>query len=224
MRLPNPFRKYDLTDFSGVVVPLTAATRYQNVVDLGQRASLASASNDATVECAEVKLTRGASNNSAITMESLRAEVNASVAASGHDTVYDRKAKVINLAIDDIGMTRYQWRLFALCGFGWLADNLWLQGVALTLPSLQHEFGISETQVRYTTLAMFAGLCLGAVCWGVLSDIVGRRLAFNMTLLITSVFGTAVGFANSWIQVCALYAVMVGYFSRIRVLVETDSF
>lgn len=24
-------------------------------------------------------------------------------------------------------MGRYQWQLFALCGGGWLADNLWLQ-------------------------------------------------------------------------------------------------
>lgn len=33
------------------------------------------------------------------------------------------KAKVINRAISDIGMGRYQWELFALCGFGWLADK-----------------------------------------------------------------------------------------------------
>lgn len=37
------------------------------------------------------------------------------------------KSKVINKAIQDIGMGRYQWELFALCGFGWTADNLWLQ-------------------------------------------------------------------------------------------------
>ena len=37
------------------------------------------------------------------------------------------KSKVINKAIQDIGMGPYQWQLFVLCGFGWLADNLWLQ-------------------------------------------------------------------------------------------------
>lgn len=88
------------------------------------------------------------------------------------------------------------------------ADNFWLQGVALTLPSLQKEFGISESNVRYTTLALFAGLCCGAVFWGSISDAVGRRLAFNSTLFIAAVFGTAVGGANSWIAVCGLYAAM----------------
>lgn len=33
------------------------------------------------------------------------------------------KATVINLALQDIGMGRYQWQLFILCGFGWFADK-----------------------------------------------------------------------------------------------------
>ena len=33
------------------------------------------------------------------------------------------KSKVINKAIQDIGMGPYQWELFCLCGFGWLADK-----------------------------------------------------------------------------------------------------
>jgi len=37
------------------------------------------------------------------------------------------KSKVINRAIADMGMGRYQWQLFFLCGLGWMADNLWLQ-------------------------------------------------------------------------------------------------
>lgn len=33
------------------------------------------------------------------------------------------KSRVINKAIEDIGMGRYQWSLFTLCGMGWLADK-----------------------------------------------------------------------------------------------------
>jgi len=73
--------------------------------------------------------------------------------------------------------------------------SLWLQGIALTLPFLQAEFGISETRVRYTTCALFIGLCFGAAVWGVSSDIIGRRLAFNLTLSIAGVFGIAAGAA-----------------------------
>lgn len=33
------------------------------------------------------------------------------------------KAKVINRAVQDIGMGPYQWGLFVLCGLGWVADK-----------------------------------------------------------------------------------------------------
>lgn len=76
------------------------------------------------------------------------------------------------------------------------------------MPSLEKEFGLSQTNVRYTTFATFIGLCVGASFWGIASDIIGRRLAFNMTLLLAGVFGIAIGGAQSWVGVCALYACM----------------
>ena len=68
------------------------------------------------------------------------------------------------------------------------------------------EFGPSPTQVRYTTCAAFVGLCIGAVFWGIASDVVGRRLAFNATLFLAGVFGLAVGAGNTWIGTCGLFA------------------
>jgi MFS family permease len=41
-----------------------------------------------------------------------------------------------------------------------------------------------------------------------MSDVVGRRVAFNFTLCIAGIFGLAVGFGNSWIAVCSLYAAL----------------
>lgn len=66
---------------------------------------------------------RNANGKSALTFESLRSEVETDISASGLDTAYDRKAKVINIAIQDIGMGRYQWELYVLCGMGWVADK-----------------------------------------------------------------------------------------------------
>ncbi|KAH9989595.1 MFS general substrate transporter [Xylariaceae sp. FL0662B] len=141
-----------------------------------------------------------------VAIENLKAEVESDLQAGGVDTAYDRKSKVINRAIQDIGMGRYQWELFVLCGFGWLADNLWLQGVALTLTPLASEFGISNTEVRYTTLSLFTGLCIGASFWGTASDLIGRRLAFNCTLFLAGLFGLASGGGPNWIGTCSLYA------------------
>jgi MFS family permease len=79
-----------------------------------------------------------------------------------------------------------------------------IQGVALTLPQLSAEFGVSETEVRYTTLSLFLGLCIGASFWGTASDVVGRRLAFNFTLFLAGVFGLASGGGPNWIGTCAM--------------------
>ncbi|KAJ5748806.1 uncharacterized protein N7511_010502 [Penicillium nucicola] len=141
-----------------------------------------------------------------LTLEALRAEIMADIEATGHDTVYDRKAKIINRAIQDIGMGRYQWGLFVLCGMGWVADNLWLQGVALTLTPIATEFGISENESRFATCSLFVGLIIGASFWGIASDAIGRRPAFNMTLCICGTFGLAAGGGPNWVGTCALYA------------------
>jgi hypothetical protein len=38
-------------------------------------------------------------------------------------TVFSGQSRIVNRAIQDIGMGRYQWELFILCGFGWFADK-----------------------------------------------------------------------------------------------------
>lgn len=123
----------------------------------------------------------------------------------GQWTEYEIKSKLINKAIQDIGMGSYNWQLFVLCGFGWFADNLWLQGVSLTLPSLSAEFDIPEKTVRYTTSACFVGLSAGSFLWGIGSDFFGRRIAFNLTLLITSVFGIMAAYSQTWGGVCFFF-------------------
>ncbi|ROT41223.1 major facilitator superfamily transporter [Sodiomyces alkalinus F11] len=139
------------------------------------------------------------------TIAGLRKEV---WSGRGDFTDYELKSKLINKAIQDIGMGKYNWQLFVLCGFGWFADNLWMQGVSLTLPSLSAEFDIPEKTVRYTTSALFIGLCFGSFFWGIGSDILGRRLAFNCTLLITSIFGLMTSWAPTWGATCFLYAAL----------------
>ncbi|KAI9886757.1 MAG: hypothetical protein M1823_001400 [Watsoniomyces obsoletus] len=203
----NPFRKHDVLEFPNVLIPLHQARRHPSVVEGYEKSE--KIDDGEGLEAGHAR--RHSSEDDAsggLTIEALRAEIDQDLAVSGHDTMYDRKSKVINKAIQDIGMGRYNWELFVLCGFGWFADNFWLQGVALTLPSISEEFGISEIKVRYTTCAVFVGLCIGATFWGVASDIIGRRIAFNTTLFLAGVFGLAVGGANNWIAACALYAGM----------------
>ncbi|KZT26542.1 putative sugar transporter [Neolentinus lepideus HHB14362 ss-1] len=194
----NPFAKHDVSEFPGVLISLEEAQALYAPGQTSLKGDLKAA--EAGVE--------SIGEHSPYTIEGLRAEIDSDISTSQYDSVYDRKSKLISKAIQDIGMGRYQYELFCLCGFGWAADNLWLQAIALCLPQLSAEFNVDSNTVRYTTCATFVGLCLGASFWGVASDIVGRRFAFNFTLFIASVFGIAAGGAPNWIGVCGLFAAM----------------
>ncbi|KIJ62923.1 hypothetical protein HYDPIDRAFT_30064 [Hydnomerulius pinastri MD-312] len=120
---------------------------------------------------------------------------------------YELKCALINKCMqEEIGFGRYQWQLFALTGLGWLADNLWLQGLAVVLPQVEQE--LNPSRIEYAVLAEFAGLIVGATTWGVLADIIGRKLSFNATLFICGLFGLASGGAPNFVTFSSLIACM----------------
>ena len=103
------------------------------------------------------------------------------------DPVYEAKARVLNRAIQEIGMGRYQWQLFIVIGFGWASDNLWPITTSLIFTAVSNEF--SPSRPPLLTLAQNIGLLIGALFWGFGCDIFGRRWAFNLTIGITAFFG-----------------------------------
>lgn len=58
--------------------------------------------------------------------------------------------------------------------------QLWPQVTAIILPSVINE--LNPPRAVYLTLAQNLGLAVGAAGWGVGSDIIGRRWAFNLTV------------------------------------------
>ncbi|KAG2035762.1 major facilitator superfamily domain-containing protein [Suillus americanus] len=127
--------------------------------------------------------------------------------AEGVGRDYELKCNLINRCFqEEIGFGLYQWQLFVITGLGWLADNLWLQGLAVVLPQVQQE--LNPIRVEYAVLAEFAGLIVGATTWGIMADLIGRRLSFNITLFLTGLFGLAAGGAPNFVTFCSLIACM----------------
>ncbi|CAG8929362.1 unnamed protein product [Penicillium salamii] len=124
--------------------------------------------------------------------------------AADGDANYKAKAEVLNRALQDIGMGRYQWQLFVVIGFGWASDNLWPIVTSLILPAVTAEFNPSKAPVL--TLAQNIGLLIGAVFWGFGCDIFGRRWAFNLTIAITAVFGLVAAGSPNFGAICAFAA------------------
>lgn len=66
------------------------------------------------------------------------------------------------------------------------------RGETLTLPSLFSEFGVSSKNVRYIICALFVELCVDAFFRDVESELISRRLIFNTTLFLASVFALTI--------------------------------
>ncbi|KAL4072456.1 major facilitator superfamily domain-containing protein [Scleroderma yunnanense] len=116
------------------------------------------------------------------------------------DPVYHAKAKILNDAIQEIGMGKYQWFLFFVAGFGWFSDNLWPSTPGLIYTSVTRQFNV---QGEWMLLAQALGLLVGASFWGVGCDVWGRRWSFNLTILVTAVFALAAGGAPNYTALCA---------------------
>ncbi|KAB8245074.1 major facilitator superfamily domain-containing protein [Aspergillus flavus] len=102
----------------------------------------------------------------------------------------------INNAIESIGMGRYQWQLMISCGFGFIADQMLLVSISLVMPQASKEFG-----PRYGTLlsaTQYAGLGVGAVVYGLIADLTGRRLAWQTSIFGVSVFTAICAASPNW--------------------------
>lgn len=115
---------------------------------------------------------------------------------------YDDALTPLDITLDRIGMGYYQWSLLGLCGFGWLADNMWMEGVAVALPRVQDHFQLSGRTTGYMSSFFFCGMMFGAIGWGNCSDVLGRRIAFNGTLIFSALFGILVSMAPNFPLLC----------------------
>ncbi|PWY69071.1 Clavaminate synthase-like protein [Aspergillus heteromorphus CBS 117.55] len=120
---------------------------------------------------------------------------------------YRLKSELVGQCMEEIGMGRFQWKLFVVTGFGWIVDNFASQGISSVQPPIELEFpGI--VQVSYSSVAYYTGLILGASFWGISSDLIGRKPAFNFTLLIAGIFLCGAAGTMNFVAFSAMWAVI----------------
>jgi hypothetical protein len=104
-------------------------------------------------------------------------------------TPFEKKAALINAELDNFGLGRYQICIWFLCGFGYFLDLAWSQGVGLIATAIYQEMNVAPADYGNIWALANAGLAVGALGFGLAVDVIGRKWAFNLTCLITSVFG-----------------------------------
>ncbi|KAF2764579.1 MFS general substrate transporter [Teratosphaeria nubilosa] len=137
------------------------------------------------------------------------------------DPVLNTKMRLVNDAIDEIGMTWYQWKLFCLNGFGYAVDSQILLVQSIIATQAQYEFAPSFA--NGLTIAAYVGMLLGALFWGLSADVIGRKYAFNLSLLISSVFCVVAGASPDWV-VLGLFTCLAAFGSGGNLVLDTAVF
>lgn len=125
------------------------------------------------------------------------------VQVEGGDPVLVQKMHLINNALDEIGFSWYHVKLFCIAGLGYSADSQLAMLQSSVKTYVDRQYGMTYP---WATEISYFGLLLGSIFWGFGGDIIGRKIAFNYSLLLSAVFGFVTGGMNSY----ATYSLFMG--------------
>ncbi|MBV9523498.1 MAG: MFS transporter [Alphaproteobacteria bacterium] len=89
--------------------------------------------------------------------------------------------------LERLPMTGYQKRLFAIVATAWLADQIDVALLVFLIGDLRNYFQLTPVQVGYLASMTFFGQLVGNLLIGSTSDLFGRRLAFQSTMILWGV-------------------------------------
>lgn len=120
------------------------------------------------------------------------------------------RTRTIEDAIEEIGVGRFQYKLLLICGAGWAADAMEVIIIAFVIPAVIRDWSLSSGQAGFIGTAIFIGMLAGAWFWGTITDHVGRKLGFELTVLVDSVFGFLSALSPSYVWL-VLFRALTGF-------------
>lgn len=99
--------------------------------------------------------------------------------------------------LDRLPWSRWHWRIVVALGITWTLDGLEVTLVGALGNVLREPgtLGLSESQIGATASAYLVGAVLGALFFGRLTDLLGRKRLFLVTLSVYLVATLATAFA-----------------------------
>jgi MFS family permease len=73
------------------------------------------------------------------------------------------------------------------------------------------------------TIAVYVGMLAGALFWGISADVIGRRFAFNFSLIISSIFALLAGSSPNW-EVLGLWVCLSAFGAGGNLVLDTTVF
>lgn len=112
------------------------------------------------------------------------------------------------------------WFLF-LSQSSYATDSLLLLVQSIIAEDAAKEF--KPSYPKGLTITAYVGMLVGALFWGISADVVGRRFAFNFSLIISSIFALLAGSAPNWV-VLGLWVCLSAFGSGGNLVLDTTVF
>lgn len=84
--------------------------------------------------------------------------------------------------------------------------KLWMQAITIISPPVQREFNVQR--IAFLTVAKYAGLVVGSTFWPMTADFIGRRPAFNITIILSSMAALVGAGSPNFVALATLCAVI----------------
>jgi MFS family permease len=97
---------------------------------------------------------------------------------------------------------RVQGKIFLIGGLGFMFDAWDVTLNAYLIPLLIGDWGLTTGQAAWIATSNLIGMAVGAFAWGSVADIIGRKRAFTLTLLVFSIFTVLGAFSPDIVWFC----------------------
>lgn len=116
------------------------------------------------------------------------------------DSVLAKKIHLLNDAIDEMGFTWHNAKLFLIAGFGYSVDSQ--MEMVQSAVKVYVDYQMLGTGFPISNEIFYAGLIVGSIVFGMGCDLIGRKLVFNSSILLTSIFGFFTGGTDNYAMYC----------------------
>ncbi len=101
-------------------------------------------------------------------------------------------------ALDDSGISRFQWKIMFVSGMGFFTDAYDLFVIGIVVYLLKSEWSLSTAQVSWLNSATLLASAVGAIVFGRIADILGRKRIYGYEVLILAIGAIASAFAPNY--------------------------
>ena len=111
-------------------------------------------------------------------------------------------------ALDDSKITRFQWKIMFVSGMGFFTDAYDLFVIGIVVALLKPEWHLSTAQVSLINSITLLASAVGALVFGRIADILGRKRIYGYEVLILAIGALASAFAPGFVFLVVCRAIL----------------